>query len=139
MPLSPLRNHRPHARRIIATTGLMALALVALSACGPATPEPSAAPIVQRPTFTPTSAVDLRATEAAAAEATALAMVTDNTDRVAHSHSKRHAAPDGHTGLDRYARSHGHTRAADSHTTTATNQPAAPHQHAGPAGTASAG
>ena len=77
MRLSQFRNKRPLARRIIVATGLMALALVALSACGPATPEPASEPLVQRPTFTPTSAVDVQATQAAAAEATALAMITD--------------------------------------------------------------
>ena len=62
MRLFKHHSSRPFTRRTMITGGLMALALVALSACGPATPEPDAAPIVQRPTFTPTSAADVRAT-----------------------------------------------------------------------------
>ena len=77
MSLFNHHSRRPNVRRTLIAGGLMILALVALAACGPATPESGTDPLVQRPTFTPTSAFDVAATEAAAAEATKLAMVTD--------------------------------------------------------------
>lgn len=73
-----LRDTRRSARRTLAAAALMALTLVALSACGPASTEPTPTPTkTLSPTFTPTSAAVAMATQTADAAATALALATN--------------------------------------------------------------
>jgi hypothetical protein len=73
------RTQQPGARRrgLLATLALLALTLLALSACGAEAPEPSATPTkTLRPTFTPTSAAIAMATQTADAAATEAARAT---------------------------------------------------------------